>query len=126
VATPTETLVAQTVMGIVGNFGDAYTDVTRPGAVTHRFRYEGKRGRQTQVEAVQFYVDKAAAITGRNGWEAMQGSEVYLKDTLNDHTWQVFVHAVDADVPRRVEVVGGGLNDRKWMLRARLSITRTV
>ena len=115
------TLRVDIAHGSFGSFGSTYLDITRQGATSQSFWYEGERGSRTSVQARTFFRRKSDARDYVTAVEAMQGSEVRLKDAEQDRSAWVFLHGAIFE-PLRAIVSSDG---KTWAAYVTLDIQRT-
>ena len=120
---PSITLTFRKIQEPLPPYQDVYREVSRPGIDGQQFKLEGKRGDRSGIPVLQFFFDKASAVAAKSAWEAAQGREVFLVDLTDTVSYQVFLHQVVVDEPRTI--VSTVANDH-WILRARLTATRTA
>ena len=113
------------IEGIPASYSNKYEDFSRPGSNGMLFLYTGKRGDKTKLTGI---------IKGENENVAnylfsllldQVGTELYIRDYLQNHTWQVFLHSADMD--KSYAIAGLPVaNGDNWRIEVELQVTRTA
>jgi hypothetical protein len=121
-AAPATILTFNLIQGQFPSYGRRYADVTRPGDANQRFVYEGYRGDRVQLSARRYFAREADARAFGGTVQALQGSSVWLVDSLNSRSIAVFLHRVTFEALKRIEASDG--ND--WAVICTIDVQRTM
>lgn len=119
-ATPATQLQFTLIDGDFPAYGPRNLDITRPGDTTQRLLYEGHRGERVQLKARRHFQRQSDASAFAAQIEALQGQAVWLRDTLNSRSAEVFLHTVRLAPLQRIVSTDGS----EWSVIATLDVQR--
>jgi hypothetical protein len=122
-STPSITLTFRKIQETPGNYAGIFRDISRDGIDGHTFKYLGRRGQQAVLNAHSFFIDRAAAVAAITAYEAAQGQECLITNTLDAWTRQAFLLSVWCYPPERINSTEPNITYR---VRTRLEVIRTV